>query len=456
QELLAEGRGVLVPARDARAIAREAVELLGDEAKRLALRERAVAFGRDMVWPAVVRSYMRSFERAASTQAAHLRTLFQIKTAAKRPAELPETNLGHLRLMTDDTGLLQHATFNVPRYVDGYCLDDNARALLAMALIEDAGVEDTNVVRVLGSRYLAFVNHAFNVDQKRFRNFLTHARAWVEEYGSDDSHGRALWALGAVVGRSSDPGRQSLSGHLFHSALPAISGLSSPRAWAYALLGIDEYLRAFQGDSHVQSVRKALAERLLALYHRSSATDWPWFEDRLTYCNARLPQALIASGARMGNDEMTAAGLGSLEWLVSIQRSKEGYFSPIGNGFFVRGAPRASFDQQPVEACAMVSACVEAGRVTHQAHWDESAQRAFSWFFGQNELQQSLYEPSTGGCRDGLHSDRVNENQGAESTLSFLLALLEMRSVDRVSLDTRSSRKPEEANGIRQSRGVVQ
>jgi glycosyltransferase involved in cell wall biosynthesis len=456
QELLADGRGILVPVRDARAIAREAVDLLGDEAKRLAIRQRAVAYGRDMLWPAVVRSYMRSFERASATQAAHLRTLFQAKTAAKRPAELPETNLSHLRLMTDDTGLLQHATFNVPRYADGYCLDDNARALLAMALIEDAGVEDANVVRALGSRYLAFVSHAFNVDQMRFRNFLTHARTWAEECGSDDSHGRALWALGAVVGRSSDPGRQSLCGHLFHSALPAISSLSSPRAWAYALLGIDEYLRAFQGDSHVQSVRKTLAERLLVLYQRSSATDWPWFEDRLTYCNARLPQALIASGARIGNDEMTAAGLVSLEWLVSIQRSKEGYFSPIGNGFFVRGQQRASFDQQPVEACAMVSACVEAGRVTHQVHWDEAARRAFSWFFGQNELQQSLYEPSTGGCRDGLHSDRVNENQGAESTLSFLLALLDMRSADRVSLDTRSSRKPVESNGTRESLGVVQ
>ena len=342
-------------------------------------------------------------------------------------------NLDHLRLMTDGTGVLQHAAFSIPRYQDGYCLDDNARALLLMTLVEDAGTAKTKEVRPLAFRYLAFVNHAFNGERGRFRNFLPYARQWAEECGSEESHGRAIWALGCVVGRASDPGQLSLSNNLFHVALPAAQGFSSPRAWAYALLGIDEYLRAFEGDSSIQSVRKNLAERLLGLFQRTSTSDWPWFEDRVTYCNARLPQALIVSGSRMADEAMREVGLKSLAWLVSVQRSGDDYFAPIGsNGFYVRGEPKAAFDQQPVEACGMVSACLEARRVTGDDQWTKHARRAFGWLLGENHLQQSLYDATTGGCRDGLHADNVNANQGAESTLSFLLALTEMYSADGI------------------------
>jgi glycosyltransferase involved in cell wall biosynthesis len=434
RELLAEGRGILVPWRDPAAIAQEIVSLFDDDPKRLALSERALAYGCDMVWPAVAASYLRTFERARSDQSARLRTVFQAKTLAKRPAELPEANFDHLALMTDETGLLQHAAFDVPRYEDGYCLDDNARALAVMALAEDAGPDDRRLVRKLASRYLAFVRHAFNPSIGRFRNFMSYGRAWLEECGSEDSHGRALWALGTVVGRSSDATRQSLGRDLFHAALPALTGFTSPRAWSYALLGIDEYLRAFQGDSSVQGLRETLSLRLLDLFERTGDDEWPWFEDRLTYCNPRLSQALIVSGARMERQDMTAIGLRSLEWLVSVQRSSEGYFAPIGSdGFYVRGGPKAVFDQQPVEASAMISACIEAKRVTGGGRWVTHARQAFNWFLGQNQLQQALYDATTGGCRDGLHPERVNENQGAESTLSFLLALLEMRSSDRTS-----------------------
>jgi glycosyltransferase involved in cell wall biosynthesis len=446
RELLAEGRGVLVPARDPAAIARAAIDLLGDEAKRRDVCERARAWGRPMAWPAVASSYLDAFGTAAASHSARRRSLFQLKTSPMRPAELLETNIEHLRRMTDDTGLLQHAAFNVPRYVDGYCLDDNARALLAMAYIEDAGsAEDVNVVRALASRYLAFVSAAFNEEQGRFRNFMTYSRKWTEERGSEDSHGRGLWALGAAVSRSSERGRQSQCGSLFHAALPAVETLSSPRAWAFALLGIDEYLRAFSGDSRVQQVRAVTARKLLELFRRASSKEWPWFEDRVTYCNARLSHALIASGARMGDDEMVAAGMRSLEWLWSIQVSNEGYFSPVGSkGFFVRGRSRAGFDQQPIEASAMISACLEAKRVGRDPRWDVYAKRAFNWYLGQNDLQQPLYDPATGGCRDGLHEDRVNENQGAESTLSFLLALSEMRLADRVALTPLNSSKDAE------------
>jgi len=436
RELLADGRGIIVPWRDPEAIAREVMSLLGNDEKRLELCRRAEAHGMDMKWPTVAHRYRETFEQASIEHAARLRAAFQAKTLATRQAELPETKLEHLGTMTDDTGVLQHALFTIPCYEEGYCLDDNARALLLMTMVEDAGTEDPKAVRALASRYLAFVSHAFNAERGRFRNFMSYSRRWTENVGSEDSHGRAMWALGSVVGRSSDTGRQNLSGRLFHAALPALSSFTSPRAWAFALLGIDEYLRAFAGDSNVEAVRAALAEKLLGIFQRTSRRDWPWFEDRLTYCNARLSQALVVSGASMDHEEMTATGLRSLEWLSSVQSSPDGYFAPVGsNGFYERGGSKASFDQQPVEACAMVSACMEARRVTGDERWTERAWHALSWFFGQNQLHQWLYDATTGGCRDGLHADRVNENQGAESTLSLLLALCEMRSVERSGVE---------------------
>lgn len=429
-ELLAEGRGVLVPWRDAEAVARAVNGLLANDAERLALGRRAAAHGRSMQWPAVARQYAASFERARVEHAARLRTSFRAKTLAERPAGLPELNLAHLRLLTDDTGLLQHAVYSVPRYDQGYCLDDNARALLLMTLVEDAGTDDGAAIRAAAARYLAFVSHAFNRSTGRFRNFMSYERRWTETAGSEDSHGRAAWALGAVVGRLGDPGRRSLAADLFHAALPAAVAFSSPRAWAYALLGIDEYLKVFQGDRDVQSVRGVLAGRLLDLFHRTSGPSWPWFEDRVTYCNARLPQALLVCAGRMGDGGMMEAGTRALDWLVSIQRSPDGYFTPVGSDAGVeRGAPLTGFDHQPVEACAMISGCLAAHRVTGDGCWTEHARCAFDWFLGQNHLHHSLYDASTGGCRDGLHADRPNENQGAESTLSFLLALVDMRSV---------------------------
>jgi len=431
KELLADGRGILVPWRDSSAIASEIVGLLDDPEKRLTLRLRAAEHGRAMLWPAVGQSYLQSFERARVEHAQRLRTAFRARTLATRPAELPQVNLEHVAVMTDDTGMLQHATFNVPRYGEGYCVDDNARALIVMTLLEDAGSDEPKLVRTLASRYLAFVSNAFNAPLGRFRNFMSHARVWREDEGSEDSHGRALWALGTVVGCSADPGRHSLAGALFHAALPAVSRFTSPRAWAFTLLGIEQYLRAFEGDRNVQASGKAIAERLMGLFKSADGPEWPWFENSVTYCNARLPQALIATASWTGDAEMAATGLRSLEWLTAIQRTAEGYFAPVGtNGFFERGSTAAVFDQQPVDACATVSACMHAFRTTGDQRWADQARRAFTWFLGQNQLHQALYDPLSGGCRDALHADRLNENQGAESTLSFLLALMDMRAFE--------------------------
>jgi len=429
KELLAGGRGILVPWKDSSAIAAEVTGLLDEPDKALALRRAAAAHGRAMLWPAVAHSYLRTFERACTENAQRLRTDFRASTLASRPIDLPEVNLDHVEIMTDGTGMLQHAMFNVPRYEEGYCLDDNARALLLITLLEDAGSSDPRLLRVLSSRYLAFVSHAFNRPRGRFRNFMSHSRLWREDAGSEDSHGRGLWALGTVVGCSADPGRNSLAGALFHAALPAVSVFSSPRAWAFTLLGVEQYLRAFAGDRSVQAAGRAIGERLLGLFRRTDQPEWPWCENRVTYCNARLPQALIATASWTGDAAMLATGLRSLEWLMSIQTTPDGYFAPVGTrGFFERGAKAAVFDQQPVDACASVSACMHAFRATGDHRWSEHARRAFTWFLGQNQLQQALYDPISGGCRDALHVDRMNENQEAESTLSFLLALADMRA----------------------------
>jgi glycosyltransferase involved in cell wall biosynthesis len=450
QELLADGRGILVPWRDPEAIAREVNGLLGDEPRRLAMRDRAAAHGVGMLWPAVGRRYLGSFERAHAEHADRVRTGRPSSVVMKRPLDLPEVDLQHLQRMTDDTGMLQHCEYNVPRYDDGYCLDDNARALLLMAMVEGARSAEPNAVRALATRYLAFVSHAYDASRGRFRNFMSYDRRFSEECGSEDSHGRALWALGAVVARSHDGGRRSVCTHLFRAALPAAATFTSPRAWASTLLGIEEYLRVFGDDRVAQSTRATLASGLMSLWERSRGMDWPWFEQYVTYGNARLPQALLVSGARTSNERMTAAGLRSLEWLCNLQRSEAGHFAPVGtDGFYKRGGTKALYDQQPLEACAMISACLEAGRFTHDPCWAERAGSAFWWFLGQNHLQKALYDATTGGCRDGLHESSVNENQGAESTLAFLLSLLEMRAAaDRVDVAAAGRAAPVSAQAV--------
>jgi hypothetical protein len=229
--------------------------------------------------------------------------------------------------------------------------------------------------------------------------------------------------------------------------LPQILTLTSPRAWSFILLAIHEYLKRFAGDRTASNLREALAERLLECYRRDNSADWPWFEERLTYCNATLPHALLVSGQAMGRDDMVQTALTSLEWLADLQTAPFGHFVPIGsNGFYPRGGPRARFDQQPVEVQAMVSACLAAQICTGESGaaspWGRRAHLAFDWFLGRNDLQLSLYDPATGGCRDGLHSDRLNQNEGAESTLAFLMALLEMRVAETLAPAAKKTDRP--------------
>jgi glycosyltransferase involved in cell wall biosynthesis len=438
-ELLDDRRGALVPFQDPGAIAQKTIELLDTPAIRHAMRKRAYQFARDMVWKRVAQGYMGSFEQARNDRMHEPRVTFADGTLEKHLDRLPTLNLDHLRRLTDDTGLLQHAIFSVPNYDEGYTTDDNARALILTVLLEQLGKaqfenespekKETPVVHELASRYLAFLGHAFNPANGRFRNFLSYARKWAEAKGSEDCHGRALWALGTVLGRSKDEALRGAAGRLFEIAIPAVLAFTSPRAWAFALLGIQGYLDYFPGDRDAQKMSSVLANRLLEIYSSNRSAEWNWFEDVLAYSNARLPQAVLIAGHRSSDRQMISVGLGALDWLSQIQRCLDkSHFVPIGSqGFYRKGSERARFDQQPVEAGSTVSACLEAYRATGEERWRKEAWSAFNWFLGNNDLQIALYDPNTGGCRDGLHPERVNENQGAESTLAFLMALVEMR-----------------------------
>ena len=434
QELLDQRRGILVPFHDANAIAEQTIWLLENEAERHAMRKRAYLYSRNMVWKSVAQDYMRSFQRARAERLWNPRLNSPNPVGDNRQQELPPVKVDHLIRMTDDTGIFQHAVFAVPNQHEGYATDDNARALIATIMVEKLGADEDVSAKALASRYLAFLWLAFNSSNGRFRNFLSYERRWQESEGSEDSHGRALWALGTTINQAVDESLRGLAGRLFELAVPAAMAFTSPRAWAFSLFGIQEYLDRFAGDRAAQKQRDSLADRLLNIYRVTRTKDWNWFEDSLAYSNARLPQALLLAGSRTSNREWISAGIESLEWLAAQQRcNMNGHFVPIGSqGFYRKAGEKARFDQQPIEACATVSACLEAYRATGDNHWRTQAWSAFNWFLGDNDLKVALYDAATGGCRDGLHPDRANENQGAESTLSFLMALSEMRQFQTV------------------------
>jgi len=434
EELLADGRGILVPFHDPAAIAARVRELLDNEAARHAMRKRAYLLGRAMIWPRVAERYMATFRRAREEHRSSGHALRGVPPLHTRALDLPPQRLDHLQRMTDDTGILQHAVLAMPNYTEGYTTDDNARGLIAAVLLAEGGAPEAEA---LATRYMAFLWHAFNPERGRFRNFMGFDHRWLEEIGSEDSHARAIWALGTVLGRSDDPSLRGVASMLFAQALPATLAFEHPRPWAFALLGIHAYLQHFGGDRRARQACRTLAERLLALYQANRADDWRWFGDRLTYNNAVLPHALLLSGNELGRADMGVAALESLSWLAALQRAEDGHFVPIGcRGFYPRGAARARFDQQPLEAHALVLAALDAHRMTNDDRWIVEARRAFDWFLGRNDLHLPLYDRTTGGCHDGLEVDRVNQNQGAESTLAFLLAALALRDAgERQAVD---------------------
>ncbi|MEO0018387.1 MAG: hypothetical protein RLZZ522_1670 [Verrucomicrobiota bacterium] len=434
RELLADGRGRLVPFTDPPAIAAAVCGLLDDPAEMKKIGRHAYESSRSSIWPAVGRRYLESFDRARSKPRAVPGAGFAKFAQSSRLGKLPQVKLDHLIRMTDGTGMFQHATYNVPNFHEGYCTDDNARALILCHLLEDAAMpQPKQDLDLLATRYLAFLAAAFDRDSGHFRNFMSHSRHWLESRGSEDCHGRALWSVGGGTLRTHNPGHRRLCNELFERGVAASLTFTSPRAWAFTLLGLHDYLEHRPDHAESRHARDELIARLLDRHHHSATPDWPWFEVHLTYENARLCQALIRCGAASPHPAALDLGLATLRWLVAKQQSPAGYFRPIGSqGYLKASAPPARFDQQPVEAQAMVAACLEAFRATREDFWWREARRTFEWFLGRNDLGLPLADPASGGCRDGLHPERVNENQGAEATLAYQISLAELLAAEHL------------------------
>lgn len=428
-ELLDNEQGKLVPFKDAKAIEMAVIDLLQNETLRHSMRKKAYKIGRNMVWSRVGTQYLDSFSLASKNHSFLDRKHSPIRTLNKNQGHLPTLKLNHLFRLSDSTGIFQHAKYTIPNFHEGYCTDDNSRAFLFTLLLQQSG-KNLSRINELSGIYLAFINYAFDRKTRRFRNFMTFDRKWVEEKGSEDCTGQALWALGYCVGHSSQEGLPMLATDLFEQALPIIPDFTSPRAWAFTLLGINEYLHRFGGDRRTKKIRETLTGKLLQLYKDTATENWLWFEDILTYANAKLSHSLIISGHNMNNQEILDLGYKTLRWLIRIQTSDTGSFRPIGtNGFFKKGEERTLFDQQPIDAQATISACIEAYYISNDKFWITEANRAFEWFLGRNDLGLVMYDSITGGCSDGLHVDRSSQNEGAESTLAFLLSLIEMKKL---------------------------
>ena len=423
EEMLDGGCGILFPFGDSNALSKTIMSLLDDPGRRDGMRACAYARSRQMVWKEVARRYMETATEAVAER-------HRVPHLQPHPVRLPsifdgipEIRLGHLKVLTDDTGIIQHSLYTVPDRTHGYCTDDNSRALIVA--IRHYALTREDATLDLAKRYMSFLHYAFDRSSCRFRNFLSYERRWTDGAPGDDTYGRALWALGTVVALASADAVLPFACRLFLEAAASAESLRSPRAIAWALLGIHSYLQRFGGDAHVRRMQTTLARRLLDGYTANGSAAWPWCEDVVTYANAALPHALILSGQAMGDEGMVAQGLASLDWLVGLQLSADGVVSLIGNqGWLRRDGTRARYDQQPIDATALVEASLAAWLCTHEPRWRERARHFLGWFLGNNDTQSLLYDAATGGCRDGLQPNGPNLNEGAESTISWLAGVL--------------------------------
>jgi len=397
-EMLAEGRGIIVPFKNADAISEHIIDLLDHDVNLQTIRKKAYMFCREATWKEVSRRYLEVFSEVQLNRSRHPRPRHSYIENIKfiTNFELPEMKLDHLKTLTDDTGILQHATHTVPNRDHGYCTDDNARALMIAAMGREFSHTDSMCFDSLSSQYLSFLLHSFSDEKGRFRNSMTYERQWTEKVGSEDAHGRALWGIGKSVDFLDNPGQKAMSMMLFNKAIKAVEHFKSPRAIAFALVGIHAYLHKFSGDSEVRRVREIIANRLFDQFKNNATESWPWPENALNYANGKLSHALLLSGQWIQRSDMVDMGLRSLKWLLTIQ-TENNHFVPIGNnGWYEKGGTKARFDQQPIEANAMIGACIEAFNVTRDKTWIDNAVMCFNWFLGHNDLNIPLYDPKTG------------------------------------------------------------
>lgn len=436
QELLANGRGCLVPFNDPVTMAEKINHLLDHEEERNAIREKGYRFGRPAVWKSVGEKYLkllaetleRTIDRPIPQYAERLDAGTPERADTRILGALPEINLQHMRIMTDDTGILQHAKYSIPDRTHGYCVDDNARALIVAASYYSLR-KDKDIIPLIQT-YLSFMHYSFNPENGRFRNFMSYDRRWLEEIGSDDSHGRSIWGLGVAIQYAPHDSIRNMAVRLFLDGLPAVESFKSPRSWAFVIIGLHAYMAVFGGDTTARRLRTLLAEKLFALFQQGSSADWLWCEDKLTYANAKLPHALILAGQWIPAPEMFKMGIDALDWLLEKQKTPDGHLSIIGNlNWHNRDGLTSNFDQQPIEVMCLIDACAEAFRSTGEMKWLDQGHRCLSWFLGSNDLNEQIYDFKTGGCCDGIQPTGINANQGAESTLSWLISLLSMYEI---------------------------
>jgi len=419
REMLAGNRGLLFDFMNSSQLGDLISDLLDDEVKCRIISQNAFDLAKTCFWPLISRQYAELVDSLIAEE----RSEDQIKaTEVIEPSFiLPPLRLDHLRGMTDYTGILQHAKYNVPDRNHGYCTDDNTRALLLSVMLENE-VQDMDEVYRLSGIYLSFIDHAYNPVNGKFRNFMNYQREWLDEEGSEDTTGRTAWALGYTVSNTHVANFQHHANHLFEKLLPSLDNLTHARALAYAVIGLVYHAKTSESLEVIEKM-KYCAEKLYALFERQIDDDWQWFDEKVSYANSRIPQAMIQAGMFLNNDAWVRQGLKILDWLIAHQ-FHHGVFSPVGNNGWFTPREKTQFDQQPLEANGMIDACFQAEEFTRDGRYADYALKAFYWFTGDNDCAQSLYDFSTGGCRDGLHKDGVNLNQGAESTLSWLLSFL--------------------------------
>lgn len=418
KETLGDGTGVLFDFNDHRGLATVLKGLLADEKKLEEMQKKAFNFGKQTTWKKVSRKYIETLN-SASQKKPKERLAYAKSSALMR---LPEFDLTHVKRLTDDTGIIQHSKYIVPDRSTGYCLDDNARALMA-ATWAFSLLKSDDAKRLL-SVYCSFMNFMQKEDG-RFRNFMDYNRNFMDQDGSDDSNGRTIWACGFIIWKSPNESYRSMASECFRKTFGNIPKLNL-RGKAFAILGLCAYLRAYQNDEKAFVLLKECSKHLLEAYGRQRKDDWHWFEDILCYDNAVMPMALFNAYQHLKEESVLKAAVESLAFLEKLT-FRNGKMSVIGNdGWYRKGHERAQFDQQPIDAAAMVMAMQSAYRATRDKQYLTRMKEAFDWFMGENDLGMPLYDIETKGCADGLHKGGVSMNQGAESTISFLLALLAM------------------------------
>ncbi len=435
EELLADGVGALVGFNDPGAFAARVIALLSDDGLRETMRAKAYARGRSMTWASVAEQAVALARAVVAAPDEPVR----LPKRAARTDLTPRPSLQAVRRMSDSCGIFQHSIFSVPDRAHGYCLDDNARALMLVHRVGEDGAEGTSAEEVdrLVATYCSFIQDAWNAEVGRFRNFMSYERAWLENVGSDDSFGRGLWAIGITAAEAARPDIRAWAVHLFEQVASRAKELDASRAAAFNILGADALLGAHPGHAQAMALVDTLSRRLLDRLRGARRAGWTWFEDVLAYDNARLPEALLRAGRRLDDKAMIDEGLRALEWLDAMHTSEEGHFRAVGTESFGRPhRPPLPFDQQPLEAWATIEAAEVAYAVTGEARWLTAARQAFHWYLGGNDLGVQMATLKDGGCYDGLMPDRANLNQGAESVLAFQLAQCAMLRISALESTT--------------------